>query len=634
MRAIERPEWLKSKIGRRFAFYTTVIGAIMALILSFIISYQQYQERIAFLKKELDTVVTANKSFIEESLWILDTRSLGLVMKGYTLNGDIVFFQITDENGKVVVSRGVSDPANNIVKRVPLYHHDKGRNIFLGTLTVEASKQSAFRKARSFILLALIQSMLLMFTLSVAIIFLFHHLVSKHLIAIKRYTEGITLGEQQEPLILDRPFNGHTKDDELSSTVDAINLMCRKIFDAYKDLEEHTEERIKLERQLQQAQKMETIGRLAGGVAHDFNNVLTSILGYSELLLMEMDDDDPHREFVEIIHSAGEKASTLTRQLLAFSRKQILEKKVVCINTLIKDLLKILGKMLGDDVEIQTSLEAKQGLIEADPGQMEQVLMNLCVNARDAMPKGGTIIIETKDVTFHEDHPDLPSDLKPGDYVMLAVTDTGVGMSKEVQEHIFDPFFTTKEEGKGTGLGLATVYGIIKQHGGYIYVHSEEGKGTTFTIYLPATKQPIDSSIPEEGGEVSLEHGSETILVVDDDPLVRRLVFDTLEPRGYKCIGAANGKEALEVLKNYPDKVHLLLTDVVMTGMSGKELADKVSITYPKLKVIFMSGYAEDTIARHGVLNQGVNFLSKPLTPVALIQKIESVLRDIRPKNE
>ena len=625
MKRITKPEWLKSKIGKRFALYTIIIGAIMALTLSFLISYQQYKNSLSFLKKELNTIVTSNKSFIEQSLWILDTRALGLIVKGFLLNNDITFAQITDENGNVVISFGNPQSKNVITQTVPLYYHDNGKDIFLGTLTVEASKRSAFTKARSLILATLLQSTLLMFILSVAIIFLFHNLVSRHLIAIQRYTRSITLGVQQEPLTLDRPNNKHIQEDELSSTVDAINLMRRKIYEAYQNLEKQTSEQIKLERQLQQAQKMESIGRLAGGVAHDFNNVLSVIIGYSELLLNQIPPDDPVYGKIKAIYDAGSKASALTRQLLAFSRKQLLERKVISLNTLIKDFLKIFAKIVGEDIVFTTYLSPESCTVEADPGQIEQILMNLIVNAKDAMPNGGEIIIETAVVQLDESYIEKHMEVKPGQYVLLSISDTGEGMDEDVKSKIFDPFFTTKEQGKGTGLGLATVYGIVKQHGGYIYVYSEKNKGTTFKIYLPACHKSAEEAKRKHFTE-ALSQGNHTILIVDDNPSIRELIVETLKPLGYHCLQAASGKEAIEVFHKYKGEVHLLLTDVVMPYMNGRELAETIKKEKPDIKVIFMSGYTENIIAHHGMLEPGINYISKPITPAALSQKIRSVL--------
>jgi len=627
MKRITKPEWLKSKIGKRFALYTIIIGAIMALTLSLLLSYQQYKNSLSFLKKELNTIVTSNKSFIEQSLWILDTRALALIVKGFLLNNDITFAQITDEYGNVVVSYGNRQNTNVIKQSVPLYYHDNGNDIFLGTLTVEASKSSAIQRARSLIFVTLLQSTLLMLILSIAIIFLFHNLVSRHLITIQRYTRNITLGAQQEALTLDRPNNKHTQEDELSSTVEAINLMRRKIYEAYQNLEKQTSEQIKLERQLQQAQKMESIGRLAGGVAHDFNNVLSVIIGYSELLLNQIPPDDPLYGKIKAIYDAGSKASALTRQLLAFSRKQLLERKVISLNTIIKDFLKIFAKIVGEDIVFTTYLSPESCTVEADPGQIEQILMNLIINAKDAMPNGGEIIIETAVVQLDKSYIEKHMEVKPGQYVLLSISDTGEGMDENVKSKIFDPFFTTKEQGKGTGLGLATVYGIVKQHDGYIYVYSEKNKGTTFKIYLPACHKNVEET-ERKYFTGALLQGNHTILIVDDNPSIRELIVETLKPLGYHCLQAASGKEAIDLLQKYKGEVHLLLTDVVMPHMNGKELAETIKKERPDIKVIFMSGYTENIITHHGVLDKGINYISKPITPVALTQKIKSALNE------
>ena len=627
MKAAVKPEWLKGKIGRRFALYVAFIGAIMALMLSFIISYQQYKNRVSFLKSELDNIVGSNESFIEESLWILDTRLLNLVMQGFLVNGDIVFAQITDDNGQTIVSYGTLDSDNVIIKTIPLFHLDEGKNIFLGKLTVAASKLSAVRDAESSIMITLLQSLLLMSIISVSIIYIFWHLVSRHLITIQQYTRRITFKERQEPLVLDRQVNRHTKDDELASTVDAINFMYSKAIEAYRKLENETSEKIKLEQQLLQVQKIESIGRLAAGVAHDFNNVLSVIIGYSDLLLATITANDPIREKIKRIHESGSQAATLTRQLLAFSRKQVLEKKVISINTIIRNFLKILGKMVGEDIVITTYLSEENCTVEADPGQIEQVIMNLIVNARDAMPNGGEIIIETAEVQLDQHYVNKRKEVKPGPYVLMAFSDTGEGMDEKVLSKIFDPFFTTKEHGKGTGLGLATVYGIVKQHDGYIYAYSEKGRGTTFKIYLPASKK-IAEEIESKSTVKALLEGNETILVVDDNASIRQLIVETLKPLGYNCMQAVSGKDAINVLRKYSGEVHLLLTDVVMPGMSGRELAEIIREERPEMKVIFMSGYTENIIAHHGVLEQGINYISKPVTPVTLTQKIWSVLHD------
>ncbi len=623
-----RPEWLTSKIGRRFALYVAFFGVIMAMALSLFISWQQYRTRVALLEDELDTIATANKSFIEKSLWILDIRALDLVIQGFLLNDDIVFAQITDDNGKTIVSRGMPDIDNEMKKTVSLYHQDAGKSIFLGRLTVTSSKQAAFRRAQSLIFITFFQSALLMFIISVSIMFIFQRLVVRHLATIQRYTRKITFEEPQDPLSLDRPSNRHTESDELASTVNAINFMYSNAVNAYRKLKEQAEEKIMLERQLRQAQKLESIGRLAGGIAHDFNNVLSVIIGYSDMLLTLVSPDDPMREPIQLIHDSGNRAEILTRQLLAFSRKQVLEKKVISINTLVQDFLKILGKIAGEDIIFTTCLAEEGCIVEADPGQIEQIIMNLIVNARDSMPGGGEIIIETAEVQLDGHYVDTKHrEVKAGKYVLLAVSDTGEGMDEEVLPKIFDPFFTTKEQGKGTGLGLATVYGIVKQHDGYIYAYSEKDKGTIFKIYFPVSDKTSEGT-ESEFAAASVLHGNETILIVDDNTSIRQLIVDMLKPLGYKCLQAGSGQDAIELLSEYGSEVHLLLTDVVMPGISGRELSTVVRKERPEMKVIFMSGYTENIIVNHGVLEQGINYIAKPITPSVLTQKIRRVLYD------
>ena len=379
-----------------------------------------------------------------------------------------------------------------------------------------------------------------------------------------------------------------------------------------------------LEDQLMQAQKLEAIGSLASGVAHDFNNLLTTILGYGELSLMKLSKDDPQREQVEAIYEAGKKASTLTRQLLAFSRKQMLEMRVINLNSLLENLTKMLNRMIGDDIEMIMMLDPSVGNIMADPGQVEQIVMNIVINARDAMPDGGTITIETQEVELDEDYCKTHAEVTPGTFIVLCITDTGKGMTPEVMEKIFDPFFTTKKKGAGTGLGLSTVYGIVKQHKGHIYVYSELGSGTIFKIYFRKIKKVAEESSTKKFP--AMESGTETILVVDDEASIRKLVRDTLEPLGYKILEATNGEEALAYYRENRDTIDLLLTDVVMPKMTGKKLAELLLQEYPGLKILYMSGYTDNVIAHKGILDRGIHFLNKPLVPSILTKKIREVL--------
>ena len=384
-------------------------------------------------------------------------------------------------------------------------------------------------------------------------------------------------------------------------------------------------ERKQLEEQLRQSQKMEAIGQLAGGVAHDFNNLLTAINGYSSLALQRLEDDHPIKPYIEEVKKAGDRAANLTRQLLAFGRKQILQPRPLKLNSVISDMNKLLRRLIGENIQLAAKLNSDLGRVMADPGQIEQVLVNLVVNARDAMPRGGNLTIETKNVELDEEYGSKHVGVPPGNYVLLAVSDNGEGMSEEVRLRIFEPFFTTKEKDKGTGLGLSTVYGIVKQSGGNIWVYSEPGKGTTFKVYLPLVESEIPAPI-EKVAEAVPVGGTETILLVEDEEVVRGLARRVLEQAGYSVVEASRAHEALRFCEEHAAEVDLLLTDVVMPEMSGKELADRVKSHRPDLKMLFMSGYTDEAIVHHGVLDSSVEFIQKPFTPSGLIKKVRDIL--------
>ena len=385
------------------------------------------------------------------------------------------------------------------------------------------------------------------------------------------------------------------------------------------------EERAVLEDQLRQSQKMEAIGQLAGGVAHDFNNLLTVIKGYSQLSLAEVGEGNPFREAFEVINKAVEKATDLTRQLLAFSRRQIMEVRVLDLNALLQNLDKMLRRIIGEDIELVTLLGEDLGRVKADPGQIEQAVMNLAVNAKDAMSEGGKLIIETVNAELDEAYARTHVAVTPGPYVMIAVSDTGTGMRPEVRDRIFEPFFTTKGKGKGTGLGLSTVYGIVKQSNGNIWVYSEPGKGTTFKIFLPRVDEPAEKLKAQEADD-ELSRGSETILVVEDDKEVRNLAVRILKRQGYTVLDGSYGDEAFSVCRQHKGPIHLLLTDVVMPGMDGRALSDCLSQLHPEMKVLYMSGYTDDAIVRHGVMAKGTNYIQKPFTVNGLTKKVREAL--------
>ena len=383
-------------------------------------------------------------------------------------------------------------------------------------------------------------------------------------------------------------------------------------------------ERRSLERQLLQAQKMEAVGRLAGGIAHDFNNVLTAIFGYADLLTEEFPAGSPARQDLEEIRKAATRASALTRQLLAFSRQQVLAPVVLSVNDLVDDVGKMLRRLVGEDVELRLILARDAGNVRADSGQLQQVIMNLVVNARDAMPTGGKLVIETADAELTEQYAELHQAVIPGRYVMLAVSDTGVGMDAQTKARIFEPFFTTKEKGKGTGLGLSTVYGIVKQSGGYVWVYSEPGHGTTFKLYLPRVDAPAEPQAPPR--ETATLTGTETILLAEDDEILRPLTKGLLTKLGYTVLDAKSAEQALAVAGARQGPIHLLVADVVMPGASGRELARRLAQSRPETRVLYVSGYTDDAIVHHGMLEPGLKFLQKPFTPAALARKVREVL--------
>jgi len=393
----------------------------------------------------------------------------------------------------------------------------------------------------------------------------------------------------------------------------------------YQETQRAYEELSQTQEQLTQARKMEAVGRLAGGIAHDFNNLLTVMVGRSQLLLRRLGAQDPIRADIELMEQTADRAAELTRQLLAFSRKQVLQPAVLDLNAVVTNVAEMLRRLIGEDIALVTALDPALGHVKADPGQIEQILINLAANARDAMCKGGRLTLETANAELDAAYARHHVDVHPGPHVMLAVSDSGVGMTPETQAQIFEPFFTTKGPGVGTGLGLATVYGIVKQSGGHIWVYSEPGRGTTFKIYLPRVEEAVTPSaarpcLPEPAW------GHETILLVEDEQAVRNIARDVLQAQGYTVLEAKHGRDALLISELYSGPIHLLLTDVVMPEMSGRELANRLAPLRPTMPIIYMSGYTDAAVVHHGVLDPGTIFLQKPFTPDALARKIRQVL--------
>src|SRR5947209_9617743 len=451
-------------------------------------------------------------------------------------------------------------------------------------------------------------------------------------------TRDVYADPAERQRLLDRDSYTEREYDEVEATWKrkdgrrlTVQLSVRAVRDGsggveyYETFVRDVTEQRRLQQQLVQSQKMEAVGRLAGGVAHDFNNLLTVILSYSDLLLEDRPPDAPDREDIEQIRKAAVGASALTRQLLAFSRQQVLEPRVLDVNTVVASTEKMLTRLLGEDISLTASLAPALGAVKVDPGQLEQIIMNLAVNARDAMPHGGRLSIETANVDMDESYVRGHPVAHPGPYVMLAVSDTGIGMDAVTQARIFEPFFTTKEAGKGTGLGLATVYGIVKQSGGFIWVYSEPGHGTSFKIYLPQVDAPLEGrAVGAAPGD--LPRGTETILLVEDAAAVRAVTRQVLERQGYTVLEAAHGAAALQTAAGHPGPIHLLLTDVVMPVLSGRQLADQLARLRPDAKVLYASGYTDDAVVRHGVLEAGISYLQKPFTADSLARKVREVL--------
>jgi len=456
-------------------------------------------------------------------------------------------------------------------------------------------------------------------------------LVGQHLGAL--YPDSHQWFELADYLRAGAPFNGliaEWKRRDGVGTVVRVSGRAVSFADnerAFELFAEDVTERRALEQQLQQSQKMEAVGRLAGGIAHDFNNLLMVISGYSEFLLDRLGPDPALRGPAQEIAGASQRASSLTRQLLAFSRKQMLAPKILDLNEVVTENLKLLTRVIGEDIDLVMVPAAVLGSVRADAGQIDQVIMNLAVNARDAMPTGGKLTIETSNVSLDEEYARFHAPLRPGDYVMLSISDSGQGMDSETQSHIFEPFFTTKGT-KGTGLGLSTVYGIVKQSGGYIWVSSEAGKGTTFKIYFPRVAERAETVAQVVSSEeaVLTEPGTETILLAEDEANLRYLARQFLEKQGYKVIEAADGAAAMQIAVAHEGVIHLLLTDVIMPGMNGRELAQRISEIRPQTKVLYMSGYTENVIGHDGTLDAGVSLLQKPFTLRDLKSKVREVL--------
>ncbi len=648
---------------------TVVLLGIISILLTNYISFTQYKKDI---ENETSLILLSLKWAVSPLLEKKEISSIQRLIENIGAYGSVKSIRVYDNQYRVISSNRIEEVGKIIrakslkevleENKIQATHMDFKNNDYMISIPIKGTKYDVRRKSDVNAVLflsedlnykkrilspfrfSLIYENIFMFlVLSMVLIILIYRIVFVPLREFMDATREISEGNTQYRVNVKTSDEFGKFSKLFNEMLDDINNKNEMLKNQSQQLEKKVKERTKSleeakykledaydelrskQNELLLAQKMEAVGRLAGGVAHDFNNMLTVIVGHSEYLLMSLKQDDSHRSSVEEILNAAKKSGSLTHQLLAFSRKQVLQPIVLDLNTLIMDIEKMLHRLIGEDINLVTILEPELGRVKADVGQMQQVIMNLAVNARDAMPLGGKIIIETSNIYLDEEYAGYHIPAKPGSYVLLAVSDTGTGMDKETQSHIFEPFFTTKKLGKGTGLGLSTVYGIIKQSDGYIWVYSESGHGTTFKIYLPRVGEDIEPGEPTRVPAPSLA-GTETVLVVEDEDMVREIIRHILLDYGYNILESHNPRTALQVCDLFEGKIHLMVTDIVMPGMSGRELAEKATSRYPKMKILYISGYTDDVIVHHGILDSGIAFLPKPFTPYSLASKVREVL--------
>ena len=615
---------VRSSVGRRFILFILLFSSIVTFLGTSLQLYVEYSSDIKSIQKTFKQIESSYLQSLSSSLWAIDKQQADLLLNGILQLPDIQYLEIWQ--GKQRFSFAGRPESNKIIQHeFRLVHTYKGRDNDLGVLRVTASLKGVYTRLLNRLVIIFATQAVKTFLVSAFIFFLFYLLVGRHLRFMANYVKKLNFEKPYAPLKLQRKNKKNY--DELEQLVESINTMNLNIIDHIKAIRLAEKETEKLEKQLQQAQKLESIGRLAGGVAHDFNNMLSIILGNAEMLIDEIGTNAPFFSNVKEIQKAAERSATLTRQLLAFARKQTISPKPINLNTAIEGMLKMLKRLIGEDIELSWS--PKQGLwsVNADASQIDQMLANLCVNARDAIKDVGKVTIETDNVHFNEAYCIEHQGFKPGDYVLIGISDNGCGMDKATLNSLFEPFFTTKRIGEGTGLGLATVYGIIKQNNGFINVYSEPGEGTIFKLYMPRHK---DAGIKEPSVvKEKIVKGNETILLVEDEPSILAVTKRMLERLGYSVLAANSPDEAIRISHQSNTPIDLLMTDVVMPSMNGRQLSKTILHSFPHMKCLFSSGYTANVIARRGVLDEGLYFISKPFSVEDLASKIREILDDI-----
>jgi signal transduction histidine kinase/CheY-like chemotaxis protein len=601
------------------SLFITVISAIVQI--SF-----DYRNSLASIDRTMTLIEESDLESISASVYNIDHYILNIQLKGLTKLDSIVFVQVREMRGDEVYLISVGDESvdQDIVREFPLVHRSsQGEEKAFGTLLVAANLDGVYSRLLRRGLGILLENIVLVFFISVIIFFLTEFTITRHLARIADYTNRVDLNSLNQSFVLDRHKRKNASNDEFDVLIHSFNNMQKRIYDEIQKRKKNQEEKEKLEEYYIQTQKMESIGRLAGGVSHDLNNLLTPILICSDYLVSKSEEGDPDRMYIDGILEAGQKARDLVAQLLTFSRKSPMGFKVLNLNSVIEGVKDLLKRTIRENIQIDFHLYPELPNIFAERSQLEQIIFNLSVNGQDAMKGGGTLIVETNKVVLDDLFRDKHPEQKPGDYVMLAISDTGCGISEEVQSQIFEPFFSTKGD-HGTGLGLATVYGIVKQHGGSIWVYSEIDNGTVFKIYFPINHGEKKQQTVKEESLAHTHRGKETILLVEDNEQVRNLTYKILADQDYNVYTAADGDEALNILSDPNIVVELLLTDVILPGLNGKELYREALKNKEDLKVLFMSGYTDNIISFEE--EGGDNFIQKPFTRVGLIKRIRILL--------
>ena len=613
-----------SPIARRLMILTVAFSTAITVLTTASQLLFDYRKELGDLQHQLDEIKTTQINSLSHSIWTFDTQGIRIIIDSILQIRDMEFLKVYVDD-QHSWSGGDRTSHNTIEMEIPIPYNYQGKQLTIGTLQVVASLDTVYSRLIRKAVIIFIGNGLKTFLVSIFILTLFQRLVTRHLIDLADHATRVAAGISSGPFRLNRKKRTPSKNDELDNASAAINLMHKNLQNEVRKITEAEAERVQLQEQLVQAQKMESVGRLAGGVAHDFNNMLGVILGYLELAKDDIESPQLlHTDLMEI-EKAAMRSANLTRQLLAFARNQPIAPQTLNLNEVVSGMLKMLKRLIGEDINLVWKPAEDLWPIYMDQSQIDQILANLCINARDAIDGTGQLLISTERVTIDENYCQNNREAIPGEYAQLIISDTGCGMDRETLDHLFEPFFTTKSVGEGTGLGMATVYGIVKQNKGFINVYSEQGQGTTVKIYLPRYCGNDEPVMKENLSDPDLQ-GDETILLIEDDPSVLEMSKTMLERLGYSVLTAALPNEAIELVRKHTGNINLIISDVIMPDMNGQELFTHLLRFDPELKVLFTSGYTANIIAHHGVLDADVKFIEKPYTRTTLGKKVREIL--------